>query len=79
MNNMKSYTGSKKGAARFVRNLLQDLKPDYVLITTTVRELSEDSYVSTAIVGSSADIAHQAAKHSSRQPQNTFPVPTPDT
>lgn len=75
--NTKTYSGSKKGAARFARKKLDSLNPDCASIMIMARGMSEDYSALTVIDGSLADIERLVAKSSSRLPTNTSSDPIP--
>lgn len=76
MNNSKTYSGSKKGVARFVKDQLDLLSPDYVQITIIKRDISGDSYATSATVASSADIERHLASYSLGQQPTISQDPT---
>lgn len=76
MTSTKSYSGTRKGVVRFVRDRLTLLEPDYASIMIIRRDISGEPYAVTAIDASSADIERLVAKSSSVLPQTTSPDPT---
>ena len=76
-NSTKSYSGSKKGAARFARKITESLNPDCASIMIIGRGMLEDYSAHIVIEGSLADIERLAVKSSSKQPTNISPDPTP--
>lgn len=71
MNNTKTYSGSRKGVARFVKDQLTRLNPDCAVITIMGRGLLEDYSALTVIEGSLADIERLVAKSSLEAQQTT--------
>lgn len=77
MTSTKSYSGTRKGVVRFVRDQLTLLEPDYALITIIKRDISGEPYAISAIGASLVDIERLAEKHSLGLPQTTSQDPTP--
>jgi hypothetical protein len=77
-NNTKTFSGNKTGAARFVKDRLEALRPDSAWIMIITPGKSVEPYVISAIGASLADIENLVAKASLEAQPTTSPQHTPD-
>lgn len=77
-NNTKTFLGNKTGAARFVKDRLEALRPDSAWIMIITPGKSAEPYALTAIAASLDDIENLVAQSSLEVQRNTSPLITPD-